>query len=300
MKYQPAVSNAVVDEAAATALAAQRFIPSLLFADPYGYKGLTLQLINAILKDWGSECIFFFNYNRIYMGLNHKGIAHHIDAIFGKERADALRAAVNAQLRPDAIAREELVLAALRDSLSEIKGTYTLAFRFRRSHDVPLAFIQRVFATMQQTPQHTFQILTKRAERLEKVAAQLEWPANIWMGVSVENADYTWRIDHLRRVPAAVRFLSIEPLLGPITNLALDDIHWVIVGGESGPRARPVDAEWVRVLRELCQTRSVAFFFKQWGGVQKGRNGRELDGRTWEEMPTRPKYDLRLSLDNPV
>jgi protein gp37 len=166
--------------------------------------------------------------------------------------------------------------------------------------DVPLAFIQRVFATMQQTPQHTFQILTKRAERLEKVAAQLEWPANIWMGVSVENADYTWRIDHLRRVPAAVRFLSIEPLLGPITNLALDDIHWVIVGGESGPRARPVDAEWVRVLRELCQTRSVAFFFKQWGGVQKGRNGRELDGRTWDEMPTRLKGDLRLSLDNPV
>jgi three-Cys-motif partner protein len=133
LKYQPVVSNAVVDEAAATALAAQRFIPSLLFADPYGYKGLTLQLINAILKDWGSECIFFFNYNRIYVGLNHKGIAHHIDAIFGKARADALRAAVYAQPRPDAIAREELVLAALRDALSEIQGTYSLAFRFRRS-----------------------------------------------------------------------------------------------------------------------------------------------------------------------
>jgi three-Cys-motif partner protein len=133
LQYQPVVSNEVVDEAAATALAEQHFIPSLLFADPYGYKGLTLELINAILKDWGSECIFFFNYNRIYMGLNHKGIAHHIDAIFGKERADLLRAAVNAQPRPDALAREELVLAALRDALSEIKGTYTLAFRFRRS-----------------------------------------------------------------------------------------------------------------------------------------------------------------------
>jgi len=133
LKYQPVLNEAVIDEAAATAFAEQRFIPSLLFADPYGYKGLTLQLINAILKDWGSECIFFFNFNRIYMGLNHQGIAHHIDAIFGKERADALRAAVNAQPRPDAIAREELVLAALRDALSEIKGTYTLAFRFRRS-----------------------------------------------------------------------------------------------------------------------------------------------------------------------
>ena len=133
LRYQPTLSDSVIDEAVATALAAQRLIPTLLFADPYGYKGLTLELINAILQNWGSECIFFFNYNRIYMGLNHSGIAHHINAIFGKERADALRASVNAQPRPDAIAREELVLSALRGALSEIKGTFTLAFRFRRS-----------------------------------------------------------------------------------------------------------------------------------------------------------------------
>jgi protein gp37 len=152
--------------------------------------------------------------------------------------------------------------------------------------DVPLAFIQSVFLTMQQTPQHTYQILTKRAKRLEELASQLEWPSNVWMGVSVENAAYRWRVDHLRRVPAAVRFLSIEPLLGPITDLNLDDINWVIVGGESGPHARPITADWVRAIRDLCSTRSVAFFFKQWGGVQKGKTGRELDGRTWSEMPS--------------
>jgi protein gp37 len=150
---------------------------------------------------------------------------------------------------------------------------------------VPLAFIQRVFTMMRQTPQHTYQILTKRAVRLEELAPEIDWPTNVWMGVSVENSDYRWRIDHLRRIPAAVRFLSIEPLLGPIANLDLEQIHWVIVGGESGPRARPIDADWVRVIRERCRARQVAFFFKQWGGVQKSRTGRSLDGRTWDEMP---------------
>jgi len=158
--------------------------------------------------------------------------------------------------------------------------------------DVPLVFIQSVFAMMRQTPQHTYQILTKRAIRLEELASTLDWPTNVWMGVSVENAEYIWRINHLRRIPAAVRFLSIEPLLGPIPNLDLKGIHWVIVGGESGPRARPIEEEWVRTIRERCLTLNVAFFFKQWGGVQKRRTGRCLDGRTWDEMPPLRKNDV--------
>lgn len=151
--------------------------------------------------------------------------------------------------------------------------------------DVPLAYIRKVFAVMGETPQHRFQVLTKRAERLEELSTSLRFPPNVWMGVSVENADYTWRIEHLRRVPAAVRFLSIEPLLGPIPNLTLDGIHWVIVGGESGRGARPMDASWARMIRATCQHARVPFFFKQWGGVVKSRAGRALDGRTWNEMP---------------
>jgi len=133
LAYKPNLSNVEVGEAVATSLAAQKLVPCLLFADPYGYKGLTLDLIRSILKDWGSECIFFFNFNRIYMGLNHRSIAHHVDAIFGKDRADRLRAAVNAEPRPDMPAREAIVLSALREALSEIDGSYTLAFRFLRS-----------------------------------------------------------------------------------------------------------------------------------------------------------------------
>ena len=151
--------------------------------------------------------------------------------------------------------------------------------------DVPLAFVRRVFAVMSETPQHSYQLLTKRAERLELLAGELLWPGNVWMGVSVESQDYTWRINHLRRVPAAVRFLSIEPLLGAIEDLDLTGIDWVIVGGESGPGARPMSEEWVRSLRDQCVDAGVSFHFKQWGGVNKKKTGRLLDGRVWSEFP---------------
>jgi protein gp37 len=150
---------------------------------------------------------------------------------------------------------------------------------------VSLTYIRRVFAVMKAASWHTFQVLTKRAARLEEVADSLAWPANVWMGVSVENADVTFRIDHLRRTPAAVKFLSIEPLIGPLPALDLSGIDWVIVGGESGPRSRPMQQGWVEEIRDRCLAASVPFFFKQWGGVRKSHAGRELDGRTWDEYP---------------
>lgn len=151
--------------------------------------------------------------------------------------------------------------------------------------DLPLEFIQGCFSVMERASQQTFQVLTKRADRLAEVAPQLPWPSNVWMGVSVENVDFTWRIRELRKVPARVRFLSVEPLLGPIPRLPLAGIHWVIVGGESGPGARPMQDEWVRTIRDRCQRLNVPFFFKQRGGVNKKKTGRDLDGRTWDEMP---------------
>ncbi|WP_438033720.1 DUF5131 family protein [Sorangium sp. So ce204] len=151
--------------------------------------------------------------------------------------------------------------------------------------DIPLDYIKKVFAVMRAAKQHQFQVLTKRAERLEELAPQLDLAPNIWLGVSVETAAYTWRIEHLRRVRAGIRFLSVEPLLGPIDALPLAGIHWVIVGGESGHRARPMAPEWVRSIRDQCRRDGVPFFFKQWGGVMKSRAGRVLDGRTWDEMP---------------
>lgn len=153
--------------------------------------------------------------------------------------------------------------------------------------DVPLSFIKKVFKVMNECPQHVFQVLTKRATRLEKVASKLSWTPNIWMGVSVENAAVTWRIDHLREVPAAVRFLSCEPLIGPLPNLNLTGIHWAIVGGESGAHARPMSADWVHQIQKQCEDSSVAFFFKQWGGWNKKAAGRELNGRTYDAMPPR-------------
>lgn len=153
-------------------------------------------------------------------------------------------------------------------------------------HDeVPEGFIQEVFAVMAEARQHAFQVLTKRAERLVALAPRLPWPKNVWMGVTVENSDYVSRIDLLRTVPAAVRFLSVEPLLGPIPNLNLTGIHWVIVGGESGPGARRIDPAWVRDIRDQCLAAKVPFLFKQWGGVRKRKAGKVLDGRTWDEMP---------------
>ncbi len=154
-------------------------------------------------------------------------------------------------------------------------------------HDaVPEPFIRRVFDVMAETPRHTYQVLTKRSRRLAQLARCLPWPANVWMGVSVENQDYAFRADHLRQVPAAVRFLSVEPLLGPVT-LTLNGLHWVIVGGESGHEARPIDGAWITAIRDQCVEAGVAFFFKQWGGRTPKANGRALEGRTWDEMPGR-------------
>jgi protein gp37 len=152
--------------------------------------------------------------------------------------------------------------------------------------EIPAEFVHQVFGVMSEARQHQFQLLTKRAERLAEFAETSAIPRNVWVGVSVENANYTWRIDYLRRVRAPVRFLSIEPLLGPVGRLNLRGIHWVIVGGESGPGARHMDVEWVRDIREQCLRARVPFFFKQWGGKRKGSTGRELDGRTWDQMPT--------------
>ncbi|HEX2571503.1 MAG TPA: phage Gp37/Gp68 family protein [Polyangia bacterium] len=151
--------------------------------------------------------------------------------------------------------------------------------------DIPLSFLQDVFAVMAETPQHQYQVLTKRSRRLAELAPQLAIPPNAWLGVSVEDADHVWRIADLRQVPARVRFLSVEPLLGPIDHLPLEGIHWVILGGESGHHARPMHPDWVRSVREQCRAADVLFFFKQWGGVHKSRAGRLLDGRTWDEIP---------------
>ena len=152
-------------------------------------------------------------------------------------------------------------------------------------HEVPLEFVQRVFETMRAASWHQFQVLTKRSGRLLAFSDAIDWPANVWMGVSVESEGYTSRIDHLRKTGARTKFLSLEPLLGPLEGLDLSGIDWVIVGGESGPRARPMQAEWVTSIRNQCERAGVAFFFKQWGGVQKKRTGRILDGRTHDDMP---------------
>jgi protein gp37 len=153
--------------------------------------------------------------------------------------------------------------------------------------DVPLAFIIDIFASMNRADWHTYQILTKRSERLLELDRHLPWDSHIWMGVSVENEDYAFRIDHLRETRSKVKFLSLEPLLGPMPNLKLKYIDWVIVGGESGLRARPMDPNWVFDIRDQCLTAKVPFFFKQWGGLHKKRAGRILEGKTWDQMPER-------------
>lgn len=151
--------------------------------------------------------------------------------------------------------------------------------------DVPEDFVQRVFLTMNTARQHVFQVLTKRSSRLREIAPHFKWSENIWVGVSVENSSYVFRIDDLRQVNAKVKFLSLEPLLGPIPNLDFRGIDWVIVGGESGPGARPLEKSWVKSVRDQCLEQRVPFFFKQWGGPKKKAKGRTLEGRTWSEMP---------------
>jgi protein gp37 len=150
---------------------------------------------------------------------------------------------------------------------------------------VPLSYIKKVFGVMLACPQHTFQVLTKRPERAAEFSGELTWPRNVWMGTSVEDERVLKRVDDLRKVPAQIRFLSCEPLIGPLNDLSLRGIHWVIVGGESGPGARPMSERWVIQIKRLCEKRNVPFFFKQWGGVQKHKHGRILDDRTWDDMP---------------
>jgi len=163
-------------------------------------------------------------------------------------------------------------------------------------HDaVPVDFIQKVFKIMTQADQHVFQVLTKRAERLAELSPVLDWPVNVWMGVTVERFEYLSRIDSLRMTKAAVKFLSLEPLLDDLGELDLTGIDWVIVGGEAGPGARPMEADWVRAIRDQCLQRRVPFFFKQWGGFHKKKAGRILDGQTWDQMPL-PPADLPVAI----
>jgi protein gp37 len=161
--------------------------------------------------------------------------------------------------------------------------------------DIPVAYIARVFEIMRHASWHTFQILTKRQERLAELAPMLPWHPNVWIGVSIENRRFVRRADYLRQVPAAVRFISAEPLLGPLEGLDLTDIDWLIAGGESGHRHRPIRIEWVRDLRARCAAEGVAFFFKQWGGRTPKAGGRTLDGRTWDDLP-QPRVPIELCL----
>ena len=151
--------------------------------------------------------------------------------------------------------------------------------------DVPFDFISKIFDVMHRASHHRFQILTKRSDRLLKLSRKLTWPQNVWMGVTVENADYISRMDDLKQTGAAVKFISFEPLLGPIPEIDLEGIDWVIVGGESGPKARPMKPQWATDIRDQCVAAGVPFFFKQWGGVNKKKSGRILCGQTWDEMP---------------
>jgi protein gp37 len=162
---------------------------------------------------------------------------------------------------------------------------------------VPTPFITQVFDVMADTPRHTYQLLTKRPRRAANIAGKLPWPANVWLGVSVESAEFTWRIDELRKTPAAVRFVSAEPLIGPLANLNLAGIDWLIAGGESGPAHRPVDADWVLNLRDQCAAAAVAFFFKQWGGHTPKAGGRELAGQLHDAMPSARPFNPRAFRD---
>ena len=150
---------------------------------------------------------------------------------------------------------------------------------------VPVPFIEVVFDVMRRTPRHTYQVLTKRAERVARLGKDLPWPSNVWLGVSIESERWMGRLEHLKETEARTKFLSLEPLLGPLPSLDLSGIDWVIAGGESGPGARPMHADWVRDIRDNCCASEVAFFFKQWGGIFKKRTGRVLDGRTWDQLP---------------
>jgi protein gp37 len=164
-------------------------------------------------------------------------------------------------------------------------------------HDaIPFEYIQSVFSVMERAHQHTFQLLTKRSKRLNELSQNIKWPDNVWMGVTVEHGDYTFRIDDLRKTGALIKFLSLEPLLSALPCLDLTDIDWAVVGGESGPKARPMRREWVIDIRDQCKEKNVPFFFKQWGGTNKHKSGRLLDGTTYDEMPKIKEIDHSFSL----
>jgi protein gp37 len=204
---------------------------------------------------------------------------------YAERMAHRLQAMGNANYRNgfDVTLHPHLVDAPLKWRTPRLVFVNSMSDLFHE--DIPAQFIRSVFATMEQAHWHTFQVLTKRSERLAELAAKLPWPQNVWMGVSVENDEVLGRIDDLQSVGAAVRFLSLEPLLGPLPDLDLKEIDWAIVGGESGPGARAMLKDWVIDIQAQCKTANVAFFFKQWGGVFKKRNGRKLQGRTWDELP---------------
>ena len=178
---------------------------------------------------------------------------------------------------------EDMLVAPLRWRKPQMIFVNSMSDLFHE--DVPLEFIKKVFDVMKKANQHCFQVLTKRSKRLLKASKELEWSQNIWMGVSVENDDCATRIEHLRKTGAVVKFISFEPLLGPVDKLDLDDVDWAIVGGESGPGARPMLVDWATDIRDQCVAANVPFFFKQWGGTNKKKTGRILEGRTWDEMP---------------
>lgn len=161
--------------------------------------------------------------------------------------------------------------------------------------DVSVSYIQSIFAVMRKAYWHTFQVLTKRSAHLLELDPTISWPPNVWMGVSVENDQYQYRINHLRQTRASIKFLSLEPLLGPLPNLNLNGIDWAIVGGESGPRARPMQESWVLEIRDQCLAANVSFFFKQWGGIRRKQTGRVLEGRTWDDLPKKADHKLAVS-----
>ena len=200
-------------------------------------------------------------------------MAHRLEAMGQPRYADGFRLT----LQPD------LVELPLKWKTPRVIFVNSMSDLFHK--DVPTEYIQACFDVMNRASQHTFQILTKRPERALEISGDLPWPNNVWLGTSVENADYAWRSSTIAKTPAAIHFLSVEPLLGPIPKLPLKGIEWVIVGGESGPGAREMKPEWVRPIRDKCIAMNIPFFFKQWGGVQKSRTGRILDGRTWDETP---------------
>lgn len=179
--------------------------------------------------------------------------------------------------------QEHMLELPLRWKLPQVIFVNSMSDLFHK--DVPTEYIHRVFDVMRRASQHRFQVLTKRSQRLARLSQRLSWQPNIWMGVSVESQEYTFRIDHLRETTAHIKFLSLEPLLGPLTSLNLEGIDWVIVGGESGPGARAMRSEWVLDIRDQCRDAGIPFFFKQWGGTNKKKTGRLLENRTWDEMP---------------